>query len=90
VPERWLPKGERPELYDNDVLTASKPFSVGFHACLGQPLAWVELRLAMTRLLWAFDFSVDETDEVDYEDFPVIMLVQKLPMFMRLRVRNME
>lgn len=90
VPERWLPIGERPAIYHSDVLTASKPFSVGFHSCLGQSLAWVELRLAMTRLLWAFDFWVDEADEVNYDDFPVIMLVQKLPMFVRFNARKVE
>ncbi|TVY82835.1 Versicolorin B desaturase [Lachnellula suecica] len=87
VPERWLQKGQRPSEYDGDHLSASKPFSVGFHSCLGRPLAWVELRLVVTRLLWAFDLSVDAGDEVNFDDFPVIMLIQKLAMNMRLKAR---
>ena len=87
VPERWLPKGERPTEYDNDQLSASKPFSLGFHSCLGRPLAWVELRLVLTRLLWAFDFIEDPVEHVNFDDFPVIMLIQKEPMKMRVRIR---
>jgi cytochrome P450 len=70
------------------MLSASKPFSVGFHSCLGRPLAWVELRLIVTRLVWAFDFSVDDADRVYFDDFPVIMLIQKQPMHLRVKVRE--
>ena len=88
VPERWLPSGERPPEYDHDHLSASKPFSVGFHSCLGRPLAWVELRLVVTRLLWAFDISDEEGERVEFDEFPVIMLIQKLPSKMRVKVRQ--
>ena len=87
MPERWLPKGERPVEHDKDQLSASKPFSVGFHSCLGRPLAWVELRLVLTRLLWAFDFIEDPAERVDFDNFPVIMLIQKEPMKMRVKIR---
>lgn len=87
VPERWLPLAERPVQYHNDTLTASRPFSVGFHSCLGKPLAWIELRLVMCRLLWAFDFEADETP-VDFDDFPAHMLVQKGPVNLRIKVRD--
>ncbi|KAI4156798.1 MAG: hypothetical protein L6R39_001020 [Caloplaca ligustica] len=88
VPERWLPKGERPAEYDNDQLSASKPFSIGFHSCMGRTLAWVELRLVVTRLIWAFDFSDEESERVEFDSFPVIMLIQKLPMKMRVKHRK--
>lgn len=88
VPERWLPKGECPARYDGDRLTASKPFSVGFHSCLGRPLAWAELRLVVTRLLWAFDFAEEPTRRVCFDDFPVIMLIQKEPMMLRVKLRS--
>jgi cytochrome P450 len=87
VPERWLPKDQQPAKYANDQLSASKPFSVGFHSCLGKPLAWAEMRLAVCRLLWTFDLSVDEKDEVDFDEFPVIMIIQKAPMNLRVKVR---
>ena len=88
MPERWLPIGERPEEYDHDQLSASKPFSVGFHSCLGRNLAWVELRLVVTRLLWAFDILDEPTERVEFDDFPVILLVQKQPMKIRVKVRQ--
>lgn len=88
MPERWLPKGERPAEYDNDQLSASKPFSIGFHSCMGRTLAWVELRLVVTRLIWAFDFSDEESERVEFDSFPVIMLIQKLPMKMRVKHRK--
>jgi cytochrome P450 len=87
VPERWLPAGQRPAEYDKDHLSASKPFSVGFHSCLGRPLAWVELRLVITRLLWAFDFAEEPTERVNFDDFPVIMLIQKEAMRLRVKTR---
>ncbi|KAL8704956.1 MAG: hypothetical protein Q9201_001902 [Fulgogasparrea decipioides] len=88
VPERWLPPTERPAEYQRDQLSASKPFSVGFHSCLGRPLAWVELRLVVTRLLWAFDIEEDPTNVVSFDKFPVIMLIQKEPMMMWLKARR--
>ncbi len=87
APERWLAKGERPAEYENDQLSASKPFSVGFHSCLGRPLAWVELHLVLCRLLWAFDFVEEPSERVDFDKFPVIMLIQKEAMRMRVKVR---
>jgi hypothetical protein len=47
----------------------------------------VELRLVATRLLWAFDFAEEPTERIDFDEFPVIMLVQKEPMRMRAKVR---
>lgn len=88
VPERWLPAGERPAEYDDDQLFASKPFSVGSHSCLRRPLAWVELRLVVTRLLWAFNFAEKPTERVEFDDFPVIMLIQKLDMKLRTKVKE--
>lgn len=90
VPKRWLPKGERPVRYNNDRHTASQPFSVGYHRCLGRPLAWAELRLVVTRLLWAFDFAEEPTRRVSFDDFPTIMLIQKEPMMLRVKLRSDE
>ncbi|KAI4121446.1 MAG: hypothetical protein LQ338_006353 [Usnochroma carphineum] len=87
VPERWLPTDERPAAYADDQLTASRPFSVGFHACLGQRLAWVELRLVLCRLLWMFDIAEDPNKKVHFDDFPIIMMVQKGPVNLMVKVR---
>lgn len=42
----------------------------------------------MTRLLWAFDFADEPSERVEFDDFPVILLVQKLPMNVKVKVRQ--
>ena len=59
IPERWLRRaGDESSPYVNDKHDAFHPFSVGLHGCLGQQLAWFELRAIMTRLLWNFDLRL--------------------------------
>lgn len=61
-PERWL----TPEDSDQDpnvknTPTANRgafiPFSIGDRACAGKPMAWLEMRLAIAKTLWYFDFE---------------------------------
>jgi hypothetical protein len=40
------------------------------------------------RLLWAFDLVEEPTELVNFDDFPVIMLIQKEPMKIRLKIRG--
>jgi cytochrome P450 len=62
IPERWLRQdGSSP--YSKDRQEAYQPFSMGPHGCLGQQLAWVELRIILTRLLWNFDMKVPEASK---------------------------
>ncbi|KAJ8067524.1 hypothetical protein OCU04_004867 [Sclerotinia nivalis] len=55
IPERWLPAGIQPSQFDNDHLFVSQPFSMVHSNCIGKNLAWAEIRLVITRLLWIFD-----------------------------------
>lgn len=55
MPARWLSNAESNVRADK---AAFNPFSLGPHNCPGQNLAWLELRLILARLLWAFDVSV--------------------------------
>jgi cytochrome P450 len=36
---------------------AFAPFSVGDRGCAGKPMAWLEMRLAIAKTLWYFDFE---------------------------------
>ncbi|KAF8863522.1 cytochrome P450 [Acephala macrosclerotiorum] len=45
IPERWLP--EHQEEFAEDRREAFNPFSLGVHGCLGQQLAWAELRVIL-------------------------------------------
>ncbi|KAF2744068.1 isotrichodermin C-15 hydroxylase [Sporormia fimetaria CBS 119925] len=88
IPERWSPLPERPAEFVNDQLHASRPFSVGFHTCLGQQLALAEIRLVLARLLWAFDLSFDEGETARFEDFPILFMVQVGPLPIRIKLRE--
>ena len=46
------------------------------------------MRLLVTRLLWAFDFVEEPEERVDFDQFPVMSLIQKGPMKMRVKVRE--
>jgi cytochrome P450 len=50
-PERWLQGKDYP---------AFQPVGFGSHNCLGQPLARLEMRLALALLLFRFNFSIPE------------------------------
>ena len=54
-PERWL--GD--ENYSNDNLDASLPFGTGPRVCIGRNLAYLEMRLILSHLLWSFDVELD-------------------------------
>lgn len=59
LPDRWL-QGKVNVQYSKDKHEAYRPFSAGPHGCLGQQLAWVELRLILTRLIWNFEMEIPE------------------------------
>lgn len=61
-PERWLGEDER---FSSDQLNASLPFGTGPRVCIGRNLAYLEMRLLLTHLLWNFDI---ELDRGAYED----------------------
>lgn len=63
-PERWLSPTHplyNPR-YANDNKDASKPFSLGSRGCLGVNLAYMEMRVVLAKLVWAFDWKLVNTD----------------------------
>lgn len=66
-PERWLPDArENPKSpFYNDNRDAVRPFSYGPRNCIGRNLAYHELRLILTKILWNFDLKI----EPGYEDW---------------------
>jgi cytochrome P450 len=54
LPERWL----HPEKFPGDRPLASQPFSIGPRGCIGKNLSWMEMRLTICHVLWAFDLEL--------------------------------
>lgn len=52
VPKRWLPKVLKvpSSPFSKDRREAVQPFSVGPYSCIGQHLAWAEMRLILAKL----------------------------------------
>ncbi|KAL8798623.1 MAG: hypothetical protein Q9182_006517 [Xanthomendoza sp. 2 TL-2023] len=50
-PERWMDKQAR----SNNNVKAFNPFSLGSRNCIGQSLAYAEMRLIVAHFLWNFD-----------------------------------
>jgi cytochrome P450 len=55
-PERWLGEEDR---FAHDNLDASLPFGTGPRVCIGKNLAYLEMRLIASHLLWNFDIELD-------------------------------
>ncbi|EUC29004.1 hypothetical protein COCCADRAFT_29837 [Bipolaris zeicola 26-R-13] len=79
VPERWT--GEDP-LYDHDLREAARVFSLGPRDCLGQSLAYAELKLVIARLVWHFD--LEARFDANWSDQKVYMLWEKTPFMVKL------
>lgn len=61
TPERWLvaPDGESSSAEAiQHMRRAFAPFSLGSRGCAGKSMAYLEMRLAVARTLWYFDFEV--------------------------------
>ena len=91
LPERWLPEAvsDPRSPFFNDRRDASQPFLVGPRACIGQNLAWAEMRLILAKLVWSFDLGlpVDESMRVTWEDLKAYIVFEKLPIHVTLQPR---
>ncbi|KAI0448817.1 cytochrome P450 [Xylaria acuta] len=56
APERFL----NDEKYKTDQLDAMQPFGIGPRNCIGQNLAYAEMRLVLAKLVYNFDMSIAE------------------------------
>ncbi|QDS77051.1 hypothetical protein FKW77_006788 [Venturia effusa] len=60
LPERWLPEGKGH--FDSDNKAVHQPFNTGPRSCLGMNLGLAEMRVITARLLWNFDFELDDQE----------------------------
>ncbi|OLN90224.1 Cytochrome P450 3A41 [Colletotrichum chlorophyti] len=57
MPERWLVKNEKGEEVFSLTAGPNIPFGLGLRGCFGRKLAYMELKLLTTLLVWAFEFQ---------------------------------
>ncbi|KAM7203470.1 Cytochrome P450 [Naviculisporaceae sp. PSN 640] len=92
IPERWQPEVDTDESspFHKDRRDAWQPFLLGSRGCLGQNLAWAELRLIMAKLVWNFDFemSKDPARRLNWEKLKTHLLVETEPVWVRIRPRE--
>lgn len=65
APERWLERldANMASPYTQDRQEAFHPFGVGPRGCIGQLLAWVEMRIILARLLWKFEIGIPKGEK---------------------------
>lgn len=87
-PERWLPEAlkDPASQFFQDQRQALQPFSVGPRNCMGQHIAWAEMRLIMSKLLWNFDFEADGP-RLEWESLRTFLLVEKKPINVKMKLR---
>ncbi|KAF2769006.1 putative P450 monooxygenase [Teratosphaeria nubilosa] len=79
-PERWL--GD--ERYKDDHLDASVPFSTGPRACIGQNLAWHEMRLILAATLISFDFELHPDSSSWSKEQKTYLVWEKPPLYVNV------
>ncbi|KAK1992779.1 cytochrome P450 [Colletotrichum falcatum] len=88
-PERWLsPKHPRYNpRFANDRREVMKPFSAGSRDCIGKNLAYAEMRVIISRLMYRFDIKVlpGQDDWLDSQKTTVVMLKPGLKVQLKLR-----
>lgn len=82
-PERWIGAG-----IAGDDKRASQPFSTGPRACLGVNLAYMEMRIALAKLIWSFELEL----ACDIEDWNAVctnaLLWGKPPLLVKFHPRR--
>lgn len=66
-PSRWLntQEGEEPHVQNREALNSVfNPFSIGHRACLGKPLVYMELCIAIARVVFEFEMRLSEEQNV--------------------------
>ncbi|TGO41152.1 hypothetical protein BHYA_0025g00010 [Botrytis hyacinthi] len=89
-PERWLPP-THPRYstrYAKDNLACFKPFSHGPRDCIGKNLAYNEMRLLISRLLFRFDYELLAGQEKWHSDQRAYLIWIKNPLNVRLTLRK--
>ncbi|CAG8976720.1 hypothetical protein HYALB_00012518 [Hymenoscyphus albidus] len=84
IPGRWIGDNKQ------DMLDAAQPFSLGRRSCLGRCLAWLEMHIVLSRLIWRYEIE-RVGPMVDWEAESEMHLLWKKPELpVRLKPRFRE
>jgi cytochrome P450 len=87
-PERWLPEGKvSTSPFCKDRRDCLQPFSVGPRSCIGKKTAYAEMRLILAKILWEFDIEERVGGAIDWASLRTFLLVEKLPIEVKLSLR---
>lgn len=67
-PERWLSMTEGGDETFDSSAGPTLPFGLGLRGCFGRRLAYIELKLLVTLLVWTFEFLPCPEELSSYED----------------------
>jgi len=81
VPERWMGV----ERYADDERSAFQPFSVGPRDCLGKNMAYHEMRLLLSKVIYNFDFQLGPDSDRDWFEQESYTLWQKKPLMIKVK-----
>ncbi|KAK1981748.1 cytochrome P450 [Colletotrichum cereale] len=89
-PERWLsPSHPRfDERYANDNRACFKPFSYGPRDCIGKNLAYSEMRLLISRILYRFDYNLLPGQERWHDSQNSFLIWNKSPLKVQFSLRQ--
>ncbi|KAM0810879.1 hypothetical protein AB5N19_11232, partial [Seiridium cardinale] len=78
-PERWVGEGGRPY---------TVPFSIGPRACVGINLAWLEMRIILSKIVYSLDFSLVGEPGYWPDKCRLRQLWKKAPLIVRFQRRG--
>ena len=81
VPERWTGDPE----FKDDKRRVVQPFGYGPRNCIGRSLAYAEMRVLLTRVIWNFDMELCEESRSWGIDQKVFFFFVKPPLIVKLK-----
>ncbi|KAM0364081.1 hypothetical protein ACHAO7_010071 [Fusarium culmorum] len=81
-PERWIGKGT------GDLLDASRPFSTGPRSCLGVQLAYMEARIILSRMVYAYEWEMMTPGLKWFDEVRFHMIWKKPKLLVRFQPRQ--
>jgi cytochrome P450 len=76
-PDRWLKKDETGDIVYDSQAGPFLSFSLGPRGCFGRRLAYLEMRMVLTLLLWNFKFRKLEGELASYKTVEAVTVMPK-------------